>query len=94
MHPGSWDSDEDLQLLLDTAAITAEDLGVRREAYIKMAHFDADATLKMAILRLFKDKTNQQDEWLALALKTAAKNQDRPSRHAQSTSCPTPRSSW
>ncbi len=68
-------SGEDLQLLLDTAAITAEDLGVRREAYIKMAHFDTDATLKMAIPRLFQDKTNQQDEWLALALKTAAKNQ-------------------
>ena len=68
-------SREDQQLLLDTAVITAEDLGVRREAYIKMADFDINATLKTTIRRLFREKTNQQDEWLALALKTAAENQ-------------------
>ena len=69
------DSEQDLQLFFDTAVVTAEDLALRREAFVKMAHFPENATLKMAIPRLFQDKINQQDEWLSLALKTAARHQ-------------------
>lgn len=66
---------EDIQLFFDTAVVTAEDLQVRREAFIKMAHFPKHASLEIAIPQLFRDDVNRKDEWLALALKTASQNQ-------------------
>jgi putative membrane-bound dehydrogenase-like protein len=68
-------SKEDIQLFFDTAVVADRDLHVRRVAFSKMAHFPKHASLKIAIPQLFRDKVNRSDEWLALALKTAARNQ-------------------
>ncbi len=65
----------DLQLYLDTAAITNKDPHLRRVAFSKMAHFPPHQALKAAIPALFKDPVNRDDEWLSLALQAAAANQ-------------------
>ena len=68
-------SDEDIQLFFDTAVVAADDLQVRREAFVKMAHFPKHASLEIAIPQLFRDEVNRKDDWLSLALKAASQNQ-------------------
>jgi len=69
------ESEDDIRLFFDTAAVAAKNLNVRRTAFVKMAHFPQNEMLKVAIPNLFRDKLNREDDWLSLALKTAAKNQ-------------------
>jgi uncharacterized protein len=68
-------SEEDIQLFFDTAVVAAGDLQVRREAFVKMAHFPKHASLEIAIPQLFRDEVNRKDDWLSLALKAASRNQ-------------------
>jgi putative membrane-bound dehydrogenase-like protein len=68
-------SEEDIQLFFDTAVVAADDLQVRREAFVKMAHFPKHASLEIAIPQLFRDEVNRKDDWLSLALKAASRNQ-------------------
>ncbi len=69
------DSEEAIQLFFDTAVVADSDPHVRRAAFIRMAQFPKHAALKAALPNLFRDPMNRSDTWLALALKTAARNQ-------------------
>ncbi len=68
-------SEADIQLFFDTAVVADRDLQVRRVAFSKMAHFPKNDSIKAALPLLFRDRANRSDEWLSLALKTAARNQ-------------------
>jgi len=69
------ESEEAIQLFFDTAVVADSDPHVRRAAFTRMAHFPKHPALKSALPNLFRDPTNRSDTWLALALKTAARNQ-------------------
>lgn len=65
-----------VDLLFDSTTLTAKDLHVRRVAFAKLASLpDTESRTKTATL-LFKDKVNQKDEWLSLALRTAGGSVD------------------
>ena len=69
-------SEEDKRLLIDTAVLTDADLGVRRAAFIALAHLPASDFLGAVTLRLYEDSTNREDHWLSMALKASAANQN------------------
>jgi len=64
-----------IQLFFDTAVVQAKSPAVRRVAFNKLAHFPESDLVKHAAGELIRNSSNREDEWLALALKTAAGNQ-------------------
>ncbi|MBH54109.1 MAG: glycosyl hydrolase [Opitutaceae bacterium] len=68
-------SAEGRELLIDTAILADSDLGVRRAAFIALAHQAPDTALQALIRRLYIDEVNRTDAWLSIALKAAAANQ-------------------
>ena len=55
--------------------LTDSDLQVRRTAFAKMASFPKNEAVKRAAAKLGGDTVNRKDNWLSLALKTAALRQ-------------------
>ena len=70
------DDAESARWLFDTSVLNDADLGVRREALTKMAHFERSETLVRAVEQLFLSPENRDDPWLSLALKTMAGRYD------------------
>lgn len=68
-------SEQDKTLLIDTAILADEDLGVRRTAFTALAHLPKDGALEGMIKRLYQETINREDLWLSVALKAAAANQ-------------------
>ena len=64
-----------IQLFFDTAVVQAKSPAVRHAAFIKLAHFPESDLVKRAAGELIRASSNREDEWLALALKTAAGRQ-------------------
>ena len=67
--------DAAVQLFFDTAVVQAKNPQVRRVAFAKLAHFPKSDLVERAAVELTRDSANREDEWLALALKTAAGRQ-------------------
>ncbi|MGB0582732.1 MAG: PVC-type heme-binding CxxCH protein, partial [Limisphaerales bacterium] len=60
-----------IDLLFDSTHLTANDLHLRREAFAKLASLPDSASRANTATLLLKNKENQDDEWLSLALKAA-----------------------
>ena len=64
-----------MQLFFDTAVVQAKNPQVRRVAFTKLAHFPKSDLVERAAVELTRDSANREDDWLALALKTAGGKQ-------------------
>ena len=67
---------QSVDLLFDSTTLTARDLHVRRVAFAKLASLSNEATRTKTANLLLKQKENQDDEWLSLALKAAGGSLD------------------
>ena len=67
---------ESAQLLFDSAVLVDPELSIRREALVKMAHFDDSRTLRRIVQQMFVSPENRDDPWIANALKTLAGRYD------------------
>ncbi len=66
---------ESLQLFFDTAVMSDPNPVIRQAAFVKLAEFPENETVKLAAEQLMKEERNRADEWLSLALKGAGAKQ-------------------
>lgn len=65
-------SEAGMALLFESAVINDADLTTRLAAFVALAEFPTTEALKSAVSNLLTNTENQNDEWLAAALKAAA----------------------
>ena len=65
-----------IDLLFDSTLLTAKDLHLRREAFAKLASLPESESRASTATLLLKNKENQDDEWLSLALQAAGGSVD------------------